>query len=67
MKNKKLVLKSKWQTVLEIIATLSFILIVTTVDSEWTIEYFKFLGILIGVFALSVSIIYRFCDLSKYQ
>ena len=67
-KNKKrLVLKSKWQTVLEVMATMALILIVTTADSEWTIEYFKFLGILIGVFTLSIAIIYKFCDTTKYQ
>jgi hypothetical protein len=67
MKNKKRVLKSKWQKVLEFIAVTSLLLIVSTADSEWTIEYFRFLGILIGAFTLSVAIIYKFCDLSKYQ
>jgi MFS superfamily sulfate permease-like transporter len=67
MKNKKLVLKSKWQTVLEVLGTLAFILIVTTVDSEWTVEYFVFLGIAIGVLVSCASIIRKFGDLTKYE
>ena len=67
MKNKRLVLKSKWQTVLEVLGTLAFILIVTTVESDWTIEYFVFLGIAIGVLVSCASLIRRFGDLSKYE
>lgn len=67
MKNKKRVLKSKWQKVLEIIAIVSIMLIVATADSEWCIEYFEFFGVLVCAFAFSVAIIYKFCDLSKYQ
>lgn len=64
---KRLVLKSKWQTMLEVLGTLAFILIVTTVESDWTIEYFVFLAIAIGVLASCVSIIRKFGDLTKYE
>lgn len=64
---KRLVLKSKWQTMLEVLGTLAFILIITTVESDWTIEYFVFLAIAIGVLASCVSIIRKFGDLTKYE
>lgn len=64
---KRLVLKSKWQTMLEVLGTLAFILIVTTVESDWTIEYFVFLAIAIGILASCVSIIRKFGDLTKYE
>ena len=64
---KRLVLKSKWQTVLEVLGTLAFILIVTTVESDWTIEYFVFLAIAIGTLTSCVSIIRKFGDLTKYE
>ena len=67
MKSKRLVLKSKWQTMLEVLGTLAFILIVTTVESEWTVEYFVFLAIAIGTLASCVSIIRKFGDLTKYE
>ena len=64
---KRLVLKSKWQTVLKVLGTLAFILIVTTVESDWTVEYFVFLAIAIGTLASCVSIIRKFGDLTKYE
>lgn len=64
---KRLVLKSKWQTVLEVLGTLAFILIVSTVESDWTIEYFVFLAIAIGILVSCVSIIRKFGDLTKYE
>ena len=64
---KRLVLKSKWQTVLEVLGILAFILIVTTVESDWTIEYFVFLAIAIGILASCVSIIRKFGNLTKYE
>ena len=64
---KRLVLKSKWQTMLEVLGTLAFILIVTTVESDWTIEYFVFLAIAIGTLASCLSIIRKFGDLTKYE
>ena len=59
-KKTRFVLKKGWQRLLEIIATLAFILLVTTVDSDWTIEYFKFVGILIAMFSISVTLITKF-------
>lgn len=64
---KRLVLKSKWQTMLEVLGTLAFILIVTTIESDWTIEYFVFLAIAIGILASCVSLIHKFGDLTKYE
>lgn len=52
---------------LEVLGTLAFILIVTTVESDWTIEYFVFLVIAIGVLTSCVSIIRKFGDLTKYE
>lgn len=71
MKNKKnkkrLVLKGKVQTILEFIAATAFSLFVMSVDSDWTIEYFKFVGVLVLVFAICVLIIRKFGDLTRYE
>ena len=67
MKNKKLVLKSKWQKVLEVLVALSLMLIVSTADSEWSTGYFVFLGIQVLVFVGSAKVIEHFGDTSKYQ
>ena len=66
-KNKRLVLKSKWQTMLEVLATLASLLVVATVDSDWSIAYFVFLGIQILVVVVSVKVIQHFGDTTKYQ
>jgi hypothetical protein len=64
-KKTRFVLKKGWQTLLEIIATLTFMLLVSTVDSDWTIEYFKFVGILIAMFSVSVTLIAKFGNPNK--
>jgi len=71
MKNKKnkkkLVLKESIQTTLEFIAMTTFILFVSSVDSEWTIEYFKFIGVLAIIFTACVATIHKYGDLTKYE
>ena len=64
---KRLVLKSKWQTVLEVLATIASLLVVATVDSDWSIAYFVFLSIQILVVVVSVKVIQHFGDTTKYQ
>ena len=66
-KKTRFVLKSKWQTLLEFIATLAVVLFVSSVDSEWTKEYFQFVGILAIAFTTSVMLIRKFGNLDKYQ
>lgn len=66
-KKTRFVLKKGWQTLLEAIATLAFVLFVSTVDSDWTVEYFKFVGILVAMFSVSVALIVKFGNLDKYQ
>lgn len=69
-KNKKktrFVLKAKWQTLLELIASIAFVLFVSTVDSEWTIEYFRFVGIVLAILCGSVALIVKFGNLERYQ
>jgi hypothetical protein len=69
-KNKKktrFVLKSKWQTLLEFIAITSIMLIVSSVDSEWTKEYFQFVGILTITFTTCVLLIKKFGNPKRYQ
>lgn len=66
-KKTRFVLKKGWQTLLEVIATLAFVLFVSTIDNDWTIEYFKFVGILVAMFSVSVTLIVKFGNLDKYQ
>lgn len=67
-KNKKrLVLKESVQTTLEFIATAMVVLFVSSVDSEWTIGYFKFVAILGVIFTVCVAIIRKYGDLTKYE
>jgi hypothetical protein len=66
-KNKRLILKEKWQVVLECTIITAVSLIVTTIDSDWTIEYLTFVGILLLITIASVKIIQKFGNTTKYQ
>ena len=46
----KLVFKNKVQRVVEILLAISLFLIVTTIESEWTLTYIIFLGINLLIF-----------------
>lgn len=71
MKNKKnkkkLVLKGKVQTILECIGMTAFSLIITTADSDWSLPYFKFLGIQILILVLCILIIKKYGNTKKYE
>lgn len=55
---KKVMLKKWLNNLLMGVATISFLLIVVTIESQWTIEYLQFVGvnaILFGVSALILA------------
>ena len=62
MKNntKKYVLKKWFEKVCEIVACLSLMLIVCTIDSEWTTQYLTFLLINCLLFALSSHLLIKY-------
>ena len=47
---KKVVFKKWLNNLLVGVATLSFVLIATTIDSEWTREYLQFVGVNVALF-----------------
>lgn len=57
---KQLTLKKGIENLLLIITTLSFILIMTTIESEWTLEYLVFVLINVGIIAINVKILKRY-------
>lgn len=59
-KKTRFVMYTGWQTLLELIAILSVILFVSSIDSEWTKEYFIFVGILTIAFMVSTTLIHKF-------
>lgn len=66
-KNKKLVLKEKWQTALECVILMSAFIIVSTIDSDWTTGYINFVSILGMLIGGCVAVIRKFGDTTKYQ
>lgn len=57
---KKLVLKNWLDKTLKVLATLSLMLIVCTIDSEWTSEYLIFLAINVITFVVSAQILIKY-------
>lgn len=57
---KKLVLKNWLDKTLKVSATLSLILIVCTIDSEWTSEYLIFLAINIITFVVNAQMLIKY-------
>ena len=54
---KKVVFKKWLNNLLIGVATLSFVLIATTIDSEWTREYLQFVGVNGGLFVVSALLL----------
>lgn len=54
---KKVVFKKWLNNLLMGVATLSFVLIVTTIDSEWTIQYLQFVGVNVVLFGASALLL----------
>jgi hypothetical protein len=54
---KKVVFKKWLNNLLMGVATLSFVLIVTTIDSEWTIQYLQFVGVNVTLFGASALLL----------
>lgn len=59
-KKTRFVMYSGWQTLLELIAILSVILFVSSIESNWSKDYFIFVGILITAFVVSTTLIHKF-------
>ena len=58
---KKRIVFKKWLNNLLIgVATLSFMLIATTIDSEWTIQYLQFVGVNGGLFLVSTLLLAKY-------
>lgn len=57
---KQLTLKKGIENLLLIITTISIILIMTTIESDWTKEYLLFVLINVGIIALNVSILKKY-------
>ena len=57
---KKYVLKKWFEKVCEIIACLTLMLIVCTIDSEWTTTYLQFLIVNCLLFALSSHLLIKY-------
>lgn len=57
---KQLTLKKGIENLLLTITTISIILIMTTVESDWTKEYLLFVLINVGIIALNVSILKKY-------
>ena len=56
----KLVFKNKVQRVVEILLAISLFLIVTTIESEWTLTYIIFLGINLLVFIITNRLLNKY-------
>lgn len=54
---KKVVFKKWLNNLLVGVATLSFVLIATTIDSEWTMEYLQFVGVNVALFGASALLL----------
>ena len=54
---KKVVFKKWLNNLLVGVATLSFVLITTTIDSEWTMEYLQFAGVNVALFGVSALLL----------
>lgn len=54
---KKVVFKKWLNNLLMGVATLSFVLIATTIDSEWTTQYLQFVGVNGGLFLVSALLL----------
>jgi hypothetical protein len=57
---KQLTLKKGIENLLLIITTLSFMLIMTTIESDWTKEYLIFLLINVGIIAVNTLILRKY-------
>ena len=57
---KKIVFKKWLNNLLIGVATLSFMLIATTIDSEWTIQYLQFVGVNGGLFLVSTLLLAKY-------
>ena len=49
-----------WQLLLEFLAISSVSLFVMSIESQWTKEYFIFVGVLAIVFIVSASLLHKF-------
>lgn len=54
---KKVIFKKWLNNLLVGVATLSFVLIATTIDSEWTIQYLQFVGVNVALFGASALLL----------
>lgn len=57
---KKRVFKKWLNNLLVGVATLSFVLIATTIDSEWTTQYLQFVGINTILFGVSALLLVKY-------
>lgn len=57
---KRLVLKNWLDKILKVLVMLSLMLIVCTIDNEWTSEYLIFLAINIITFVVSAKILIKY-------
>lgn len=57
---KKIVFKKWLNNLLIGVAALSFMLIATTIDSEWTTQYLQFVGINGGLFLVSALLLAKY-------
>lgn len=57
---KKIVFKKWLNNLLIGVATLSFMLIAITIDSEWTTQYLQFTGVNGGLFLVSVLLLAKY-------
>lgn len=54
---KKMVFKKWLNDLLVGVALITFMLIATTIDSEWTTQYLQFVGVNGGLFLVSVALL----------
>lgn len=54
---KKMVFKKWLNDLLVGVACITFMLIATTIDSEWTIQYLQFVGVNVALFGVSVALL----------
>ena len=54
---KKVMLKKWLNNLLMGVATISFLLIVITIESQWTVEYLQFVGVNVILFGASTLIL----------
>ena len=57
---KQLTLRKGIENLLLVITTLSFILIMTTIESDWTKEYLVFLLINVGIIVINTLILRKY-------